>query len=106
MNRFTQDQILYVVMSKGGGIDGMSKDKPRAKFASFVKADAEKHLDNWHELKLVAMTSDELVKKRQDAIERLDGIERLLVETWHQETINSFNQIQSTVERWKPNPKF
>lgn len=87
MSRFTQDQILYVVMSKAGGYDGMSKDKPRAKFASFNKKDAEKQLDHWHELKLVAMSADEMVKLRKQAIEKLDGIERLLVETFHQETI-------------------
>ena len=87
MSRFTGDQILYVVMSKAGGYDGMSKDQPRAKFASFNRKDTDKQLDNWHELKLVAMSADEMVKMRKKALEKLDGIERLLVETFHQETI-------------------
>lgn len=93
MSIFKEDQIVYVVMTKGGGMDGMDRnDKPKAKFASFERKEAEKRLDAWSDLKLVALSADELVLKRNEALQKLDGIEQLLLETHYVEKSNRAKQ--------------
>jgi hypothetical protein len=76
------DQIVYQVVTKGGGIDGMDHtDKGgKVKFASFDREEAEKQVTAWDDLKLVAMSGKELLALRKKVLAKLDGTEKLVLE--------------------------
>jgi hypothetical protein len=78
----SKDQIVYQVVTKGGGMDGMDHtDKGgKIKFASFDRAEAEKQVTAWDELKLVAMSGQELLDLKKKVLAKLDGVEKLVLE--------------------------
>lgn len=77
-----QDQIVYQVVTNGGGIDGMDRsDKGgQIKFASFDRTEAEKHVTPWDTLKLAAFSSKELLDIKKKALKKLDGIDQLVLD--------------------------
>lgn len=70
------DIIVYCVVSKGGGIDGMDRsDKGgRIKSASFDKAEAEKACDAWSHVQARVVSPNAIAFA---ALGRLDAVERL-----------------------------
>lgn len=70
------DQILYVIMSKGGGMDGRDHtDLPAVKQASFQKENLN-GLDNWSELEIRAVNVEKL---KIAALKKLDPIDKLVL---------------------------
>lgn len=82
MPRPTKDQIVYQVVTKGGGVDGRDHtDKGgRIKFASFDRGEAEAQQTAWDDLKLVAIGHSEWMVMRKKVLSKLDGFERLAIE--------------------------
>lgn len=72
------DEIVYVVWSKAGGIDGMDPDaKPAKKQAFFQRKEAEKACDAWSEVKAEIVEGAEA--RREQIIAKMDPVDRLLV---------------------------
>jgi len=74
------DRIVYKVVSKGGGVDGMDfSDKGgHTKYASFDRSDAEKHVDGWSELRVEVIEHYE--KRSERLLKDLDPVDRLILE--------------------------
>lgn len=75
------DKIIYQVISKGGGMDGMDHtDKGgQVQFASFEREEAENKITPWTELKLIAMSGKEITELRKKVLAKLDGTEKLVI---------------------------
>lgn len=72
------DKIVYFVVVQPGGVDGRdSSAKGHIKYASFEKADAEKHLDGWSEIK--ADVIEDVERKTAQIIAGFTPVQRLLL---------------------------
>ncbi len=73
------DQVLYVVVSKGGGMDGRDMETyppGEVKMASFYKDEATEALDPWHEMEIRVLNVEEAT---QVALDKLSPIDRLVL---------------------------
>ena len=77
---FSEDKIVYQVVTKAGGVDGMSRDKGGVvTFASFNRPAAEKVANNWTNVTLTAFSAEELQLQQKAALAKLTGLEKLLL---------------------------
>lgn len=74
------DRIVYKIVTKAGGVDGMDKNDKGGQitFASFDKAEAEKYIgnDTRYKLEKIVIDTDEVTK---GAMNKLTKIEQLIV---------------------------
>ena len=70
------DRIVYCVVTKPGGVDGMDRQDKGGivKFASYVKSDAEKKVDGWSFLEARVIDPVQVAK---EALAKLNALERL-----------------------------
>lgn len=72
------DKIVYLVVTEPGGVDGRDPSaKGGVKYASFEKADAEKHLDAWSKLKVDVI--EDVEDKTAKLIKEFTPVARLLL---------------------------
>lgn len=73
------DKIVYLVVTKGGGIDGLDyNDKGgKVKYASYNKQETVAKVTPWDELKKEIIDDEEVYKA---AIKKLDAIDKLVLD--------------------------
>lgn len=72
------DQIVYFVVSKPGGVDGRdgSDQGGQVLYASFDKDIAQKHCNAWSRVEPRVI---DLVQAKQEALKKLDPLDRLIL---------------------------
>jgi len=78
MKTQTEDRIIYLKISNGGGVDGMDhKDKGgRILAASYDREEIEALMDGWSHLRPTVM---DIINKKKATLKKLDPVERLVL---------------------------